>query len=196
VPQQQAQAIIAGLASVPLGVIGAEEMHVTGAQLLATYTNVGDELDLWGVDLSGEAILTDTWSLAATASFVNEDAIETAQGLTVTLNAPKTKGSTSLRYRSEASGISGEARVRYNEGFPAISGVYEGTACLEGAPSSALPCVESATLVDLNLEYRLPTFAGASVALSVQNLLDEDYVSFPGVPAVGRMALLRLKYSF
>src|SRR5690606_38802288 len=149
--------IIAGLASVPVGVIGAPEMNVTGAQLLATYTNVGDELDLWGVDLSGEAILSDTWSLAATASFVNEDAIETAQGLTVTLNAPKTKGSTSLRYRSEALGLSGEARVRYNEGFPAISGVYEGTACLPNAPDTALPCVESATLVDLNLEYRLPT---------------------------------------
>jgi iron complex outermembrane receptor protein len=196
VPPAQAAAIIAGLASVPVGVITAPEMHVTGAQLLASYTNVDDELDLWGVDLSGEALLTDVWSLAATASFVNDDAIETSQGLTVTLNAPKTKGSTSLRYNNLGLGLFGEARVRFNEGFPAQSGVYEGIACLDGAPSTALPCVESATLVDLNLEYTLPTLSGASIALSVQNLLDEEYVSFPGVPAVGRLALLRVKYAF
>jgi outer membrane receptor for ferrienterochelin and colicins len=198
--QEQATAtatsLAGGLAQVPVGVIGAPEMHVTGAQLLASYTNVDDEFDLWGVDLSGEALLTDVWSLAATASFVNDDAIETDTGLTVTLNAPKTKGSVSLRYRDRDGGIFGEARVRYNDGFPAQSGVYEGTACLPNQPASALPCVDGATLFDVNVEYRIPTLGGASLALSVQNLFDEDYVSFPGVPPIGRLALLRLKYSF
>ncbi len=37
---------------------------------------------------------------------------------------------------------------------------------------------------------------GATVQLAVQNLADHPYRSFPGVPTLGRMALLRLKYGF
>jgi iron complex outermembrane receptor protein len=184
------------LASVPVGVITAPEMHVTGAQLLASYTNVDDELDYWGVDLSGTALLTDLWSLGATVSFVNDDHFTTDEGRVVTLNAPKRKGSATLTYRNDIAGLTGEARVRYSDEFPAQSGVYEGTACISGEPATALPCVGSQTLFDLNLEYRLPQFAGASIALNVQNVFDEDYVSFPGVSPIGRLALLRLKYRF
>ncbi|MGH7504402.1 MAG: TonB-dependent receptor domain-containing protein, partial [Longimicrobiales bacterium] len=197
---EQASALAAQLAPqlarVPVGVITAPEMHVTGAQVLASYTNVDDQIDYWGVDLSGTALLTDIWSLGATVSFINDDHFTTDEGRVVTLNAPKTKGSTTLTYRNDVAGFTGEARVRYTDRFPAQSGVYEGTDCLPDQPTTALPCVESATLVDINMEYRLPGFQGASVALNVQNVLDEDYRSFPGVPAIGRMALLRLKYEF
>jgi outer membrane receptor protein involved in Fe transport len=56
-------------------------------------------------------------------------------------------------------------------------------------------CVSSYTLVDLLAGYELPV-PGASLQLSISNLLDEDYQSFIGVPVIGRMAILRLKYSF
>ena len=57
-------------------------------------------------------------------------------------------------------------------------------------------CVQSFTLLDLLVGYTLPQLRGASLQLSVQNLFDQEYRSFPGVPNVGRMALLRLRYEF
>jgi len=56
--------------------------------------------------------------------------------------------------------------------------------------------VDAFTLFDVTLGYALPTIRGASLQLAVTNLLNEDYRSFVGVPKVGRLALLRLKYEF
>jgi outer membrane receptor protein involved in Fe transport len=55
--------------------------------------------------------------------------------------------------------------------------------------------VKSYTLLDLTAGYRLPV-PGASVQLSVSNLLDESYQSFIGTPTIGRVAILRLSYEF
>jgi len=198
-PAAQIQALVPvltqGLASVPLGVISAAEASATGPQLLATYTNVDESVDLWGIDLAAEVLLADRWSLFGSASFVNDNNFETDSGLRVFLNAPKSKASLGLGYGGIGSALNLEGRVRYTDGFPASSGVYEGTACIVSDPN-ALPCVDSYTLLDLSVGYRLPRFPGASVQLSVQNLLDEEYQSFPGLPRVGRLALLRLKYDF
>ncbi len=198
--QAEAQAtaiqLTQGLAQVPLGVISSDDVNANGAQLLSTYTNVGDNLDLWGADLSARYLLTDRLGVSATLSLVNEDTFTSDRGQLVTLNAPKRKGSLGLLLRDPALGLNGELRARFNEAFPAVSGVYEGTACLDGAPATAEPCVDSYTLLDLNLSYDLPMVAGTTVQLSIQNLLDEEYRSFPGVPTIGRMALLRLRYTF
>ena len=51
------------------------------------------------------------------------------------------------------------------------------------------------TLLDLTAGYRLPV-TGATLQFTISNLLDEDYQSFIGVPTIGRMAVLRLKYDF
>lgn len=185
-----------GMAAIPLGVISSEDVNANGAQILTTYYNVDDELDLWGADFSAMALLSDAVSLAGTLSMVSKDEFKTKQGTSVTLNAPKLKGSLALAYRGSENGLSGEVRTRFNEGFPVRSGVYEGTLCIGGDPAlGAEDCVKSSVLVDLTLGYRLP-FNGASLQLSVQNVLDEKYRSFPGVPEIGRMAVLRLKYDF
>jgi len=55
-------------------------------------------------------------------------------------------------------------------------------------------CVESATLLDLTLGYRVSQLNGAEIQLGVTNLFDTGYRSFIGVPEIGRMALLRLRY--
>lgn len=185
-----------GMAAIPLGVISSPDVNANGAQILTTYYNVDDELDLWGTDLSAMGLLTETVSLSGTLSLVNKDEFKTKQGTSVTLNAPKMKGSLALGYRSNENGFNGEVRTRFNEGFPVRSGVYNGTICLgEKREDGADDCVKSATLVDLTLGYRLP-IQGTSLQLSVQNVLDQKYRSFPGVPAIGRMGLLRLKYDF
>jgi outer membrane receptor for ferrienterochelin and colicins len=203
-PQAQAQAqatAVAGqltpnLAQVPVGVITAENVNANGGQLLVTYTNVDETIDLWGSDISATALLTDVWSLSASASFVSDDQFQTESAGLVTLNAPKTKGSLALNYQNRGSGMNGEARVRYNAGFPVNSGVYVGTACLGIQGPLVEPCVDSFTLFDVTAGYRLPGVNGASIQLNVQNLLDEEYRAFPGAPFLGRMALLRLKYEF
>ena len=184
-----------GLAAIPVGVISSTEVNASGAQLLATYTNVNETLDVSGVDLGAQYFVTDDWSVSVTGSLVTDDYFDTSVGI-VTLNAPKKKGSLGVEYRPVTGNFNGEVRARYNDDFPVKSGVYEATACLEGSPAGALPCVESFTLLDLNVGYSLPQFNGASIQLSVQNILDEEYRSFPGTPNIGRLALLRLRYEF
>ena len=179
--QAQALEIVTALAQIPVGVISSAEVNATSAQALATYTNVDETLDVYGMDLGAEALFGNFWSVSGTLSLVNKDAFETESVGLVTLNAPKLKGSVGLNYRRPDL-FSGEVRVRYNDAFPVQSGVYEGE-------------VKSYTLLDAALSYTIKQLQGAQVQLSVNNLLDEDYQSFIGVPNVGRMALLRLRYT-
>lgn len=181
--QETALQIVQGMASVPLGVISTPEINANGAQLLSTYTNVDEDFDVWGIDLGGTFLLNDIWAVSGSFSYVNENIFTTEGGLTVPLNAPDRKGSVSLNYRNPALGLSAEGRARFSAAFPASSGVYEGE-------------VDSATLMDVNFSYRLPVMPAATLQLSIQNLLDDSFQSFPGVPAIGRTALLRLRYEF
>jgi outer membrane receptor protein involved in Fe transport len=134
--------------------------------------------------------------VSGSASFVSDDAFETDLGQIVVLNAPKEKGSVAVKYDDSGRGLFGEVRARFSGGFPASSGVYEGTACLPTAPTETEPCVESFTLVDLTFGYDVPSLPGTSLQLTVQNAFDDPYRSFPGVPEVGRMTLLGVRYRF
>ena len=65
-----------------------------------------------------------------------------------------------------------------------MSGVYMGTQCIGGKTRPAEPCVDSYTLFDLTLGLQAPDPGRAQIA--VQNLLDEDYRSFPALrPSAG-----------
>ncbi len=200
VPQEQATAaagqIVTGMASLPLGVLSSEDVSVAPGRsdFLVTYRNFGD-VDLWGADLSARLLLDDRWSLGVAASWVDKDHFET-EGELIALNAPARKFSGSVMYRDDLRGWNGEARVRYNAAFPVLSAPYVATACLGEEGPLVEPCVDSFTLVDLSVGYRLSALPGASVQLAVQNVLDAGYRSFAGVPEVGRMALLRLRYEF
>jgi iron complex outermembrane receptor protein len=199
-PQAQAVAVATqvttGLAAVPLGVISTAEVNANGAQLLTTYYNVNDELDYYGADLTATYLLSESFSLGGTLSLVNDNVFETSRGANITLNAPKAKASATGAYRNLDLGLGTELRVRWNDEFPVRSGVYNGTLCIGGTEPGAEECVQSYTLLDVTASYEIPSFRGVALQLSINNLLDEDYRSFPGVPAVGRMAILRAKYSF
>ena len=188
--------LVEGLAKIPVGVISSPDVNANTAQLLTTYINVDDELDVYGMDLAATALLTDNITLRGTLSLVNENVFETSRGQTVMLNAPKTKGSLALGYRSEDLGLNTEVRARFNDEFPVVSGVYEGTRCLGDDKHGIEDCVDSAALFDLTLGYRIPGLRNATLQVNVQNLFDSEYRSFPGVPTVGRMALVRLRYDF
>ncbi|MGH7461268.1 MAG: TonB-dependent receptor domain-containing protein, partial [Longimicrobiales bacterium] len=195
VAQATATAIATNMARIPGGVVSSSQVNAAGADLLVTYRNFG-EVDLNGIDLAATALLTDNWELGVTASFVSDDFFRVPlSGVEqiVALNAPKTKGSAHVSYRDVLRGLNAELRVRYQDEFPANSAGYVGLNCIES--TLAGDCVKAYTLLDLTAGYRLP-IAGTSVQLSVSNLLNADYQSFIGVPQVGRMALLRLRYDF
>jgi outer membrane receptor for ferrienterochelin and colicins len=206
--QAQAQATAAaligsatspGLATIPVGVVSSSSVNANGAQLLVTYVNVDETIDLWGTDFSARALLGGNVSVAASVSTVSEDVFRTERAGIVTLNAPKLKGTLSADY-NPAAGFFGEVRMRYSDGFPVNSGVYIGTRCLPENASSTNPlledCVRSYTLFDLNLGYRLPMVQGATIGVNVNNVLDEAYRPFPGAPTLGRMVIARVKYEF
>jgi len=185
-----------GLATIPLGVISSADVHANGGQLLVTYVNVDETLETWGSDLSVKALLTDTWSLGGSMSYVSADTFQTESAGLVTLNAPRFKGTMTLGYDDADRGLNGEFRVRYADGFPVNSGVYIGTACLGQTGPLVESCVESSTLLDLNLGVRIPGWRNTTLQMNVSNLLDEGYRPFPGTPEIGRMFLVRVKYDF
>jgi outer membrane receptor for ferrienterochelin and colicins len=200
--QAQALAVVQQMASVPLGVVSSADVHANGGQLLVTYVNVDEKLDLWGTDVSARVLIGNEWSVGLSGSFVSEDHWNTESAGLVTLNAPTRKATVSINYDDdEDTGLTSELRMRYTNGFPVNSGVYVGTACLleEGQTPGPLQedCVSDYTLLDLNMGYRLP-FGRRNTTLQVgiTNLLDADYRPFPGVPNIGRMILARVKYDF
>lgn len=183
-----------GLAKIPVGVVSSADVNANSAQGLATYTNVDDAIDLYGLDINAVYGLTNEFSLNGSVSLINDVVFESDEGLLVTLNSPKTQGTLGLVYRGD-NGFSGEFRGRYNDEFPALSGVYRGAACIDDpALLSTDPCVEAYTLFDVTLGYSPPAMPDVAVQLNVQNLTDEDYRSYPGVPPAGRLASVRVRY--
>jgi iron complex outermembrane receptor protein len=193
--QVQAETIARGMAQLPGGIVSSSDVSPPGPALVLTYVNFG-EVDLSGVDLAATAILSDQWQIGVTGSLVSDDFFRLPLGrdtTVVALNAPKKKGSASVTYRNLDDGVNGQVRVRYTDEFPANSAGFVGLSCAD--PTLQGECVQSYTLVDLLAGYDLPV-PGASLQLTISNLFDENYQSFIGVPVIGRMAMLRLRYTF
>jgi len=182
-----------GLATIPGGVVAAPGVPAAGPDLVASYRNYGD-IDLWGSDIAATALFG-PWTVGVSGSWVSDDYFET-EGQIITLNAPTLKGSGSIGYRNDAAGFNAEARVRYMGDFPVVSGAFIGITCIDPDATNSEDCVESSTVADLTMGYELPPVPGATLQLTVQNVFDSDYRSFVGVPNIGRLALLRLRYEF
>jgi iron complex outermembrane receptor protein len=178
--------ISAGLAPVPLGTVTPDHPLANDFSVLASYTQVDEQLDIYGTDLSLSYLLTDKWSVTGTYSWVSEDYFPDIFGSLVAplaLNAPDNKGSVTVGFRDETSGFSAEVRGRYANAFPVNSAVYVGD-----VPVNAF--------VDLSAAYRLPVRTNLVFSLGVTNVLDNKRPSFIGVPDIGRMAIGRLQVSF
>jgi iron complex outermembrane receptor protein len=171
------------LTGVPLGTVSPSGGLAGGHDLILTYRNFGD-LDLYGADVGIDALLTDQWTLMGTLSWASDDFFPQSEvgGLSdIALNAPKTRGSVGLRFRTDALSVQG--RSRFAAGFPMNSGVYVGD-------------VESHTLVDFNVSYRLPFAANTLLSLDVQNAFNDQKQQFIGAPAIGRLVFLQAQYTF
>lgn len=193
-----ANTLARGMAQLPGGVIASAQTLGTAAPLILTYVNLGD-VDLGGLDVSATALLSSSWQLSVTGSLVSDDYFKLPLGATgidstvVALNAPRMKAMAALSHQSPAKAFSGEVRLRHTSEFPANSAGYVGLKCADASAKGE--CIKAFTIVDLIAGYRLP-LTGASLQLSVTNLLNEDHQSFIGTPVVKRLAQLRLQYEF
>ena len=185
------QALATGMATIPLGVVSSEQVAARGAELIATYRNVGN-IEVWGADLGIQTFLNDEWSASGTYSWVDKDLFQIAGGTTLALNAPRHKGTLGVAYRNLSAGFTASARGRFTGSFPAQSTVYVGTRCVTGDAGEE-DCVDAAAILDLTAGYQVPN-TRATVQLSVNNVLDTAYRSFAGAPEIGRFAMLRVKY--
>ncbi len=186
VAQQQAQqlaqsvipALAAGIAQVPIGVVSSP-LFSGGSDLIVSYRNVGD-LTLWGADLALQWLLDDRWTLGGSYSWVSDDTFTIEDGSPISLNAPTHKGSVSLGYRDARAGFNAEGRFRFNNGFPAVSAGFEGD-------------VPDTKVFDAAVGYQIPG-SRATVQLSVNNVFNAHNQSFVGVPSIGRLAMIRMRY--
>lgn len=187
-----------GIARIPLGVISPEQATGEGASLMLTYRNFGD-VDLGGGEASVEVLLSDEWRWDASLAAVSDDQFEQDDGPPIALNASTLKIGTSLGYRSARTGLNGQVRYRFTNGFPVNSGVFVSSpreVCRQSKslrPAGAA-CVDDYHLVDLTLGYRIPGLRGIAIQLDVENVFNDVYLPFVGAPELGRLALVRLVY--
>jgi len=190
-----AAALGAGAAMIPLGVVSSDQVGAQGADLIASYRNVAEDIDLWGADFTFQASLTNRRTLGGSYSHISEDYIPVAGFSPVALNAPKDKGSLSLTFRDALSGVNASGGVRFTSSFPAHSAEFRGTTCVTGGTGGLFEenCVDTYAIFDLNAEYEVPNMA-ATLQLSINNVFDTGYRSFPGVPKISRFAMVRVRY--
>lgn len=188
--------LAAGMGMLPIGVVSSDQVGAQGADLIATYRNVGD-VDLWGGDVAFQAYLNDQWTLGGSYSHVSEDYFQIAGSSPIALNAPKDKGSLSLSFRDVVRGLNASTRMRVSRAFPAESAGYVGTLCIDDGMIGDFEedCVDDFAIFDLSAGYTIRN-TGATVQLSVNNVLGTPYRSFVGVPKIGRFAMVRLRYDF
>lgn len=186
VTQEEAEAIIRGMASIPVGTVAPDQ--VDSSDLILSYRNFGD-VDIWGSDFAMQFFATDRLSFTGNYSHVSEECVDfdddgdCSGARDVALNAPQNKGALGLRWDDQDRGYAFDTRVRFTEGFPMNSGVFIGD-------------VDGYTVVDANLSYRLPFAPGASVGLTATNLFDNVHQEFVGAPFLGRMIMARMQYEF
>lgn len=190
---------VAGVASdtsyrgIPLATVTPEEASDPRAVML-TYRNYG-EITLWGCDFGLQLAVTDGLSVNGSLSYVDKNFFENLDRVAdLSLNAPKFKFTLGAEYSDPVLGINGSIRFRHVDGFQVRTGVYVGE-------------VKGYSLVDLGLGYRMPFVEGMSLDITAQNLLtfvdggeagalEQRHFEFVGVPALGRLVLARLSYSF
>lgn len=170
------------IADIPVGTVTPEEGDP--ADLLVTTRTYGN-VSHYGIELSLAYFTLGYWAFKGNYSYVSENFWERKVGEPedVALNAPKHKIGVAVHYNNPNFGLISQLRLRYIDNFPVISGVGRGT-------------VPSYFVMDINASYKLPFNRNFELALSIQNLLNNLHTEFVAVPEIGRLAILRLKYSF
>jgi iron complex outermembrane receptor protein len=184
-PADQASDIADIMATAPVGTVTPEEAR-DPYDVLITYRNFGD-LDYWGADFEVGAALGRYFTVHGTYSWTSKNLFDVTSAVgepdTIPLNAPKDRGSLTVRYGDDGLGVYAEIRGRAVAGFPVESGVYAGR-------------VDSYGVLDASVGYRLRRWRGLVLTLSATNLTDNRHQEFLGAPYIGRLVLLRARAEF
>jgi iron complex outermembrane receptor protein len=179
---EDANALSAVITEIPVGTITPEEGDP--ADLLVTTRTYGN-VSHYGIEFSLTNYTLGYWAFSGNYSYVSDNFWERKSGEPddVALNAPMNKIGMSVLYNNPILGLYTQLRLRYIDNFPVISGVGRGS-------------VPSYFVMDINASYKLPFNRNFELALSIQNMLNNLHTEFVAVPELGRLAILRLKYSF
>jgi outer membrane receptor for ferrienterochelin and colicins len=192
-------------APAPMGVVTFDDTRIAGgADVLATYRRLNKQVEIWGSDLMLEYMLTDAVTVGGTYSYASKEVFEDVidqRKAPFALNAPAHKGSVTARYDNALRRFGAEVRGRFRDAYSANSGVYSsyGTFVSPNAGGSpySYPSVPVNMMLDVGTSWRfLLGGRNAMWSVNVTNLLDNEVPTFVGVPAIGRLAITRLQYSF
>jgi iron complex outermembrane receptor protein len=178
-PPEALGAVVAGLASVPVGTISPNE--VDGADLLIfAPAEQGGEYDYWGFDVSATWQASEPLAVHASYSFTSTDSTSLGDvpGFLM-FHAPQHRGNVALEYTDDELGRSGYVRARANDGFSVRSPAYVGE-------------VPGFGLLDVGGGVRLPWDQETWLRLDALNVLGNDHREFLGVPEIGRMVTARV----
>lgn len=181
-----AASVAATAASVPLGTLAPDQRE--GSDVVLAYRNLG-AVRYWGADLGARWQVATRLSVVGSLTFLSEECFELdgdagcGTAGDVTLNAPTLAGSATVRWRDPATGVTLDGRVRHAGDFPVSAGGYRGD-------------VAAHTLLDVSGRFLLPWAPGASISVTVTNVLDAAHRDFVSAPAIGRLALMSLRYAF
>ncbi|MDE2879330.1 TonB-dependent receptor [Candidatus Palauibacter soopunensis] len=177
--------LVADLAAqVPLGAVTPTSAGGTTSAMVLGYQDAGG-FDVMGGELGAGFLLSDRLEMATSLSFIDKNTFETAGELLseVSLNAPTVRGTASLTYRNDDSGVNGGLRFRAQNGYPFNSGPWVGD-------------VDAITTLDANFGFRVPGYEDLWFQVDVSNVFDKAYQSMLGAPAIGRVILARMRWDF
>lgn len=179
-----AQFIADQAAQIPLGAVTPTSAGGTAAAMVAGYQDAGG-FDVMGGELGAGFLLSDQLEMATSLSFISRNTFETAGELLseVSLNSPTVRGTASLTYRNDESGVNGGLRFRAQNGYPFNSGPWAGD-------------LEAVTTLDANFGFRIPGYEDLWFQVDVSNVFDQAYQSMVGAPAIGRVVLARMRWDF
>jgi iron complex outermembrane receptor protein len=179
---------------VPLGTIVPDASLAASSDIFLTYRNFGN-VDLWGGDIAVDYLIDAKWSVAGSYSVTSDDyfaAVDVGGPTDIALNASKSKGSLTVRYRDDMAGWSAEVRGRHVKGFPVNSGVYVSPV----ASGGGLKPLDDWDLVDAQITWRPKFDQRLLVSMVVENAFNANYATFVGVPQLGRLIMTKLQYRF
>jgi outer membrane receptor for ferrienterochelin and colicins len=187
------------LAGIPGGLLNYDNPAYDQNYLIFTYQNGEGHVDVRGIDLGIDYILTDMVTIEGSYSWLSRNEFTKAPGATpanpLTANAPKNRATVALRFNNGGAvpTLTGELRARYMDAMPVNSGVFNSYNI--GTPVRYFD-VPVGFFVDAGFSWRLPVAQNVRWGVNGQNLMNNPRPSFVGVPAVGRMVTTRLQYNF
>ena len=139
-----------------------------------------------GVDFGAEYYFSKDFSIFANYSFISKNefnpVIKGTDGVTelTSISAPKNKYRLGANYVTDE-GWRANLAFQHDDSYTAFVGQYSGD-------------TDPKNTVDLGVGYKFDF--GLTLDFSAQNLFNNKYRAFPGMPEIGRRALLTLTYDF